>query len=219
MRIDNKQPIKVENQNITVDIVYILDSSGSMMGSKYNEGKNGFIEEFNTLSSQVDINYSFTLIEFDRYDRIRTHFYKENNKTIISSKLETLRVFGDMTALHDAVGNTLTTLLKDNRGNKTLVSIITDGDNNDSRVFNSNSVKELISKCEKEGFTITFIGTEKDTNVAIRSYGISKSNTLTHDNTGDGFRKMSATRTSATLNYSKKLMKGEAVTEEFYSNK
>ena len=45
----------------TINIVYILDSSGSMR-SKYENAKNGFLEEIAELSKITDVNYTFTFV-------------------------------------------------------------------------------------------------------------------------------------------------------------
>lgn len=78
-------------------------------------------------------------------------------------------------------------------------------------------MKALIATCEARGFTITFIGTKNDTAYIVRHLNIDFSNTLVHDNTGEGVKMSFQTQATATTQYRKSLEKGEDVSRGFYS--
>ena len=213
MRFDNN---KETIEDIpTINIVYILDSSSSM-STKYENAKRGFLEELSELSTRTDVKYTFTFVEFS--SNLTTHIYKEVNLDVVNKALLNLRMLGGMTSLHDAVGETLSKLTRDNiEGEKTLVNIATDGGENNSRKFRAGDVKELTASAEKLGFTVTFVGTVADTKVAVQDYGLKMSNTLNHDNTAKGMEKMSRTRSAATKQYSSFVVAGQDVSEDFYT--
>lgn len=78
-------------------------------------------------------------------------------------------------------------------------------------------LKALIATCEARGFTITFIGTKNDTQFVVNNLNINSSNTLVHDNTGEGVKMSFQTQATATAVYRKSLEQGEDVSVGFYS--
>lgn len=216
MRIDNKVPIKVEDNRI-IKVAYILDSSGSMQGSKYDTAVQTLKAEVNTLLDS-GMNYSFTINEFSN-----TSNFLLKNETLtpaINAGLNKIRGIYGGTALYDAIGETLTYLKETKKPDESvLVSILTDGQEEHSFKYGRAQINSMIKESEQNGFTINFIGTKFDADKVVRDLGIKWSNIATHDNTASSIGNTVVMRTSATLNYSKKLMRGEAVTEEFYSNK
>ena len=195
----------------TIHIVHILDGSGSMGGysgsSKFNSAKEGMLEEINMLKKDDKVNYLYSVVEFDEPSRIKEVCSRQNVKDIDFNKLPFFLPDG-CTALYDAIGRTLNTLLVETKGEKVLVKIFTDGGENASRKYNSSSTKELIESCKKLGYVITFIGTQQDVLKIQRNINIDASNTLSHDNTARGMKAAYQTVNSATLAYSKSVLDG-----------
>lgn len=89
---------------------------------------------------------------------------------------------------------------------KVLLTIFTDGENNDGHEYQSET-KQLVEQKKAEGWVINFIGAGEENYIKSMSgkIGIFASNTLAYDNTSIGtataMRKMSAARTAATMSY------------------
>lgn len=198
----------------TVHNVHILDASTSMNnGGKIKAALQGINEETRFLKEDRTVNYTNTLISFSGSFDCKTHTYM----TPIAQATDVdIRTRG-MTALHDAIGITLTRLRTSKKyDEKVLVKIFTDGGENDSKSWNGDRVKALIAELETEGFTIVFVGTTQDTATAITQYNLHASNTMSHDNTSRGITESFRTSNSATLSYSKKVAKGQDVKVGFF---
>lgn len=203
-----------------IHIVHILDGSGSMGGfrdSKFNSAITGMKEEVELLKNDVEVNYIYSITEFDYSYHIVKICDKVNINNVNIDKLNFFNPSGQ-TALYDAVGITLTDLLNNTKNEKVIVKIFTDGGENGSTKFRSNAVSILVDLCNKRGFVITFIGTHSDVDIIQRDLHISKSNTLSHDNTTKGMTAAYQTVNSATMNYSKSVLRGNATTDGFFNN-
>jgi hypothetical protein len=91
------------------------------------------------------------------------------------------------TPLFDAIGKTVKELKRKTaeiEGAAFLVTIITDGYENSSKEWDSNSVSKLIDSCKEEGWMFSFIGAGKDV-VKVASK-ISITNTMIWENTSKG---------------------------------
>lgn len=211
-KIPNKSGIKPIVHN-----VFILDCSGSMgsyQGSKYMTALESINEELLVLSKNEDVTFTQTLVEFGSHKSIHITRYMSIDHSALPIRRNDL----GMTALNDTILLTLNKLRSDKKPEeKVLVKILTDGGENDSIVANSTTIKELMATCEKEGFTITFIGTTSDTVIAIGAYGLHVSNTMSHDNTSAGIKAASQFRTASTMSYSKGVADGVDVTENFFT--
>ena len=149
------------------EIVYILDRSGSMSGLEADT-----IGGFNTMiKKQKDTEesaYISTVLFDDRskviHDRVPIEKVDE-----ITSKEYFVR---GTTALLDAVGGAIRHIVnihkyarKEDRPNKTIFVIITDGMENASRYYNYEQVKRMIEKEKnKYGWEFIFIGRERAVN-------------------------------------------------------
>lgn len=203
-----------------VNIVYIIDSSGSMAGSKFTEGKKGLINEISELVKDDEIQYTFTLVNFESTVHEECYLLSDYEKA--QQIVKDFVLYHGWTALNDAIGMTLTKLINDiPDGQGVIVSIVTDGEENYSKEYKSNGkVKALLNEAKAKQFTVTFIGTDFDTERAITNFNVERSNTMTHDNTGSGFEKLSRTRTASTKSYASKLKDGESLevlSSNFYS--
>ena len=72
---------------------------------------------------------------------------------------------GASTPLYDAIGRTLTKLKKELKGDENysvVVTIITDGYENDSHEYNLKAVRSLIEHLKREGWSFAYMGTDHD---------------------------------------------------------
>ena len=147
--------------------VIIMDRSGSMweiqkpaiMG--YNEVLGG-VKAAATKFAETQEHF-MTLILFDSssIDEV----YWNANPADAAILTEETYVPGACTPLYDAVGRTLTKLEKELKGDdnhSVVVTIITDGYENDSHEYNLTAVKSLIEHLKKEGWSFAYMGTDHD---------------------------------------------------------
>lgn len=207
---------KKEEPKIVIHNVHILDASGSMHGAKLQNAVQGINEEIRELQKDNTVIYTQTLVDFSGSGDIRTTVYKTPIANCQPYSCESR----GMTALNQAVGETLERLRKDTPPEeKVLVKIFTDGGENASKgqyAF-SKDLAEYIKECESKGFTITFVGTTFDVNTVVRTLNIHASNTLSHDNTSRGVAGAFAATGSATMAYVRNLKSKKNVSKNFYS--
>lgn len=193
------------NKKETIHIVNIVDVSGSMR-TKIDKALEGINSEVNKLKQENSVDYNYTLVSFSYHTNIKTVI---DNQPI--SKVEEIKLKTDgYTALNQAVGETLTKLKEVTKNERVLVSIFTDGEENDSRgIFRDNStLSKLIEDCKALGFTITFIGTKYDVDRVVRELKIDESNTLVHNNTSKGIADSFSMKFTATASYSEAVSRG-----------
>lgn len=209
-------PDAVPDAEIKVHNVHVIDVSGSMSGAKLRGAVQGINEEVAELKKDPSgVEHTHSIVEFSNSSDIKTVCWKVPIKEVTTYNTYDR----GMTALNQAVGETLQRLVKEQSGtDKVLVKIFTDGgENNSSGPFKDKKIlAEFIKECEDKGITVTFIGTEVDVKTVINTLNIDASNTLTHDNTSAGIYASSLTRSAATLAYSQKVLKKQDVSKGFY---
>jgi uncharacterized protein YegL len=194
--------------------VDILDSSGSMSGSKISAAVKGINHGVKDLQSDTNpVDYTYTLCDFSedvifRQVMTRVHMVPKFEGETRGS-----------TSLFDAIGKTIELITeKINPGEKVLVNIYTDGQENSSRLYSADIISKNIKSCSERGWTFTFIGTPSDVAYAQERLSIKGSNTLVYDGTAKGLEKSFVTNTAARANYSSKVSRGEDVSEGFYKD-
>lgn len=196
-------PGDVEIHNLT-----ILDRSGSMGGAKWNAAVKGVKLDYENCKKEGFKSYTFIQFDYPGSDIVQVlNFGKEELKFAYAN---------GMTALYDAVGNALTNAFKTLTG-KVLVKIFTDGGENASIKFKANQVRDLIKEAETKGYTITFVGTEHDVLDIQDKFQIDATNTISHNNTGEGVAMIFNTYAEATSEYTKNIKQGKSVTRGFFS--
>lgn len=211
MRVNFNQSQPVVNTEKKIHNVLILDSSGSMSGSKWNaaiEFANGDL----AINKQGTVDIENSVVTFSSYVKEST-IWKASTPQKLDSRAEFI---GQSTALTDAIGQTLTRLLKEVTGDQVLVKIFTDGEENCSLKFSRFEVRELIQRCEKYGWTITFAGTEHDVKQAQKLYGIDASNTIIHENTAESIKSMANIYRGATQIMAEDYAAGKNVSRGFF---
>jgi len=194
----------------TIHIVNIVDCSGSMGGSKIDAANEMVKSDINKVLNETDVYYTYTLRTFStRVDEYKNKLDRNPKYTLLTTH--------SMTALYDAIGDTLEDLKSSIPTNeKVIVSIITDGEENSSVRYSAKDVSKLIEDLNSKNFTITFVGTNQDVEKAINKLKIDRSNTQSYDGTGVGLKKSMLVREKALATYSKSVVKGEDVKTGFY---
>jgi len=210
-----KKERKVEFKTTPViHVVDVLDSSGSMSGSKNRAALSGINEGIKDLQlNKLAVIYTYTLCDFS--SDILFPFIATDPNVVPRIDIGTR----GQTALFDAIGTTVEKIEKHrNQADKVLVNIYTDGQENNSRKFNARTISELIKSYSEKGYTFTFIGTKDDVAYVNSSINIDKSNSLVYDGTAqDLSRGMQETR-SARQVYTNSVIAGEDVSKGFYKN-
>jgi Mg-chelatase subunit ChlD len=183
---------KVINKTNDIEVVVIVDRSGSMapIADDTVGAFNKFLKEQRETKGKTNITH----VQFDHeYDVIANgvDISKANEYT-----KESYQPRGT-TALYDAVGKTMTTVnarisaIPKKSRPKVLVAILTDGQENASKEYNKDTVKSLIEKSEKDGWSVVYLGVGFDqmTATSLSSLiGINAGHTMTFDHTAKGMK-------------------------------
>lgn len=165
-----------------LDIVFILDKSGSMSGSEKDTigGYNSFLAK----ERKKNTNSLVTTVLFDNeYEKL----YDRENISNVKKLTEKEYYVGGCTALYDAIGKTITDLDK-KHPEKVLFVITTDGMENASKEYNKKNIKKLIEN--HKNYEFIFLGAGIDSYAEGESIGIRKDNISNYSKSRKGISKM-----------------------------
>ncbi len=177
-----------------IDIICILDRSGSMMGMA-DEVINSF-NEFVQDQLKEKGKARLTLVLFD--DKYEVVYEREKLKKVPELTSKTYFARG-MTSLYDAIGKTLT----DNTAKHAMVLIQTDGHENSSQEFNQEAVKKLIKDKEALGWDFLFLGANIDAKSTGAGFGLHATKTSQFDANAAGVKMSYDTMKASTSVYRK----------------
>lgn len=162
-----------------MDVVFLLDRSGSMAGSELDTigGYNSYLKK----QRQNKINTKITTILFD--DKYEVLHDRVDIKEIKDLTIKEYYVRG-CTALLDAIGITISNLDRKVKDNKVLFVITTDGLENSSCEYKKSDIKKLIE--EHSNWEFLYIGANVDSYTEGRELGISKKNISNYQKTKNG---------------------------------
>jgi len=143
-----------------VIVSLLLDESGSMNSVKREtlQGLNGYIKSLEDQEKRIVFSlYTFNSMEMgeiyynEPIDRVREVGGWEYNPQ-------------HWTPLYDSIAEIIdkTDVIKDDEECKTLVVILTDGKENDSKEYTKHKILKLIEEKEKEGWTFVYLGANQD---------------------------------------------------------
>lgn len=200
----------------TIHVVDIIDCSASMAGDKIKNAVKGINSGIEKLKAEDDVNYTYTICDFS-YDTDINFRYVLNDIDKVSTVNFTDR---GNTALRDAIGKTLTLIQEKvtNQDEKVLVNIYTDGEENGSRKYSESQIATMIDKLQKQNYTITFIGTDRDVERVVKAYKLHASNTLKYDGSAKGLEVTLDSTSIARSSFKSKVLRGEDVTMGFYKD-
>jgi hypothetical protein len=195
------------NQNLT-EIVCIIDRSTSI---RTNSMIKSTIEGFNSLLAKQkaepgECKMTVVLFDGDRSNPASAYEmrYDGENIQLVEELTEDNFIPKGMTALYDSIGRTVDSIKTrlsntpaDERPGKTIVAIITDGEENSSVEYKKDTIKKMIEVMEKEyNWTFMFIGAGIDAMADGTAIGASLYNTVSFASTsGDtikAYNKMSS---------------------------
>lgn len=164
----------------TMDIVFLLDRSGSMGGLEDDTigGYNSYLDK------QRGKDVLVTTILFDDQYEVVNNREKIDKVKNLDNKTYFVR---GSTALLDAIGKTINSL-DSKKPNKVLFVITTDGMENASREYNKEKVKELIENHQKWEFM--YIGANIDSYGEGASIGIKRKNIANYEKSKKGVGKL-----------------------------
>ena len=147
--------------------VIIMDRSGSMWDIQkpaimgFNEVLGG-VKAAQTQYAETQEQF-ITLVLFDSASIDEVYWHADPSKA--GHLTDKTYVPGACTPLYDAMGRTLTRLERELKGDKNhsvLVTVITDGYENDSCEYDLASVKALVEHLKDQGWTFAYMGTDHD---------------------------------------------------------
>lgn len=175
-------------KNLT-EMVFILDRSGSMQSltSDTIGGFNSMIENQKKENGEAFIT---TVLFDDQYELLHDHVDIQKIKPITNKEY----FARGMTALLDAIGKTINSIgsrlsgtPEDERPDKVIFVITTDGFENASREFNKSAIKEMIEhQQDKYSWTFIFLGANMDAVGEAASLGINASRSHTYTASAQG---------------------------------
>lgn len=157
--------MKKKNEN-EMDVIFILDRSGSMHGSEDDTigGFNSYIEK------NKKNNYRITTVLFDNEYEMLYEGVKISDVKPLTKKEYFTR---GSTALLDAIGRSIN-YMDDKESKKALFIITTDGYENASREYTKDKIKKLIKN--HSNYEFMYIGADIDSYNEGESLGIRKEN-------------------------------------------
>ena len=183
-------------------ISLVLDRSGSMDSVKADT-----IGSFNTFLKEQKENpkeCTFTLVQFDNEYEIIHDFVSLKKSKNLTEKTFVPR---GMTALYDAIGRTINSvgqkleaMNEEDRPERVIFVVLTDGEENSSKEFHRDQINEMIKhQTEKYNWQFIYLGANQDAISAAGSIGIKSSNAMTFACNARG---ISATATSLSASIS-----------------
>lgn len=189
LKAKNISTEKVESVDNTVNLVMVLDETGSMEMIK--KATIDSVNEFISSQKKVEGSCNLTLYTFSDI----SNFFNSSDKNELPirkivdtkdiSEVELLTHDSydphGMTNLYDAVGFAIKETSKRVETGNVLVVIITDGDENSSKEFNESSVRNMIEEKQAAGWTFVYLGANQDAWSVGSKMGLSSSQTMTYD--------------------------------------
>lgn len=174
-------------------IAVVLDKSGSMasLANDVIGSFNKFLNEQKSLPTASTQTCEFTITMFDT--KYHTQPLTDLQK-VEELNNQTYKPDG-CTALYDAIGRTihnigltLSSRNENDKPNKVLIVIITDGEENSSTEFKQNQIKEMIThQKEKYNWEFLFLAANQDAILAGGSIGIPSTRSVSISNTPTGY--------------------------------
>jgi uncharacterized protein YegL len=197
----------------------ILDESGSMESIKslIINGFNELVQSVKGIEGQFpEQEHLISMVSFNSLNNNIMHFVDPINK------LETINDViyspSSMTPLFDAMGFSLLKLKKYLEGKtnyNVLVTILTDGEENSSKEFTADAIKNLVEELKEQNWTFTYIGAEHDVEKMADSLSIK--NTMTFQKNSAEICEMFIKESRARAKFSLSIRNGELDNNDYYS--
>ncbi len=165
----------------SIDIIFVLDRSGSMHGSEKDTigGFNSFIEN----QKQKEVKAKVTTVLFDHGYEV---LYKRKDLYEVEELTEDEYYVRGTTALLDAIGRTITSMDRQ-IDNQVLFVITTDGYENSSKEYTKEQIKNMISS---HNWEFIYLGADIDSYSEASKIGIRGDRTANFKKTREGMDDM-----------------------------
>ena len=207
----------------------ILDESGSMSSIR-EQALSGANETLQTIRAaqqeNPDDHQMITFVTFDTGARrpfVRTIIDSEKIETVNDLTPDQYQPYGG-TPLYDAMGLSITALKElVKEGDHVLVTVITDGFENSSKIYSAEMIKGLVESLTSHGWVFTYIGANQDSEQTAGGLGIRS--TMDFQASVQGSAMMWNKMRSSSREYYKKVRRqklyGEAIDfeEDFFAEK
>jgi hypothetical protein len=198
----------------------ILDESGSMGSIKTTiiQGFNELVQTIQGIEKQFpEQEHLITFVSFNSLGQKVFHFVDPVSKL---KQLDDKTYKPDaLTPLFDAMGfsiNKLKQSLQAQSDYNVLVTILTDGEENDSKEFSRNDIKKLVEDLKHNRWTFTYIGTDHDVEKIASSLSIN--NTMVFEKNDADIKRMFMKEQSARANYSQKIRSKEDISSNYFED-
>jgi hypothetical protein len=166
-------------------LIFVLDRSGSMSSVK-EEAIGGF-NAFVQAQKNEQGTASMSLILFDNEVDIIHNDIDLKNVPILTDEVFVPR---GMTSLYDAIGMTLSEFMnsKSSKSQKTILAILTDGEENSSKKFSGSEVAKLIKQAEDEyKWEVLFLGADINVEKIATNLNVSSNKFTSFNKSAKGF--------------------------------
>jgi hypothetical protein len=193
-------PVSTPTAKVRADIAnifFILDESGSMgyMKQQAITGFNKYIADQRALDG-------LTRLTFVKFSDQRKVVYEARDVMSVPELDGSTYKPDGYTALNDAVGWVLTNNLdKCSTDETNIIVILTDGDENSSKEYKLEQVRELLAQAEAKGWEILFLGANMTKQSVVSTYGINANNVSAFAATGKGLSDAMTTLSAGTTSY------------------
>jgi len=153
----------------TIDILILLDRSGSMMAQRpdHEGGLRSFVSDQQQMAGDVRL----TFVQFDSENPSDVVVDRTPIRDVRPDDLRLIPRGG--TPLLDAVGRTFSTF-KARLSHQVVALVITDGGENDSREWTKTQVQALLKECEAAGWKILYLGANVDEFAEAAALGVDR---------------------------------------------
>lgn len=170
---------QLESPSGILHVGVVQDRSGSMRGREQGV-IDGFNEYVESLNDEDGKDIRLTLTQFDTEYNV---LYEDASLDEVRPLTRKTYQPRGATALLDAMGDTIDRLDRTmNSGDRALVLVMTDGQENSSRRFNRDQIIKMISDREKKSFTFVYLGADQDAWSAGTALGFQGGNTFRSTN-------------------------------------
>jgi len=189
----------------------IVDASGSMWNKseEVKGGLKGLVKDIrkDMKTNKEEVKVKTIICQFNSHGTFNVLVNSSKRKNINNDIADNYKAGGG-TALYDAIGAGFALVGKKQDG--VFVSILTDGEENDSKEFTSDDIKSLFKKAKKAKWGLTFMGTTEKAIQSAVSLGVNITNTYQFADSADGLKMSNVTRGASRNMYYASVLKAKS---------
>ncbi|UCE12300.1 MAG: VWA domain-containing protein [Candidatus Heimdallarchaeota archaeon] len=156
--VEDKLKELTSRVSATRELIFVLDYSGSMAGTRIRDARKGIV---NIFFNQVrDVDY-VSLIIFDSQVRLVYRLAMKKDAKDFVEQVKRLKSPNYTTAMYDAIGMAYQSIMARKSGIESWIIVLTDGDDNASKKFTPNSVNKIVKSVDAN-LVIIGVGDLKD---------------------------------------------------------